>query len=1150
MGGEAVKAETFWDLKLLMALHDPPHKPFVLTSGTGGHGRAARRLIARILGDPGRYEGYSRRVDWAASGADRPVLNQRRGSTGRVLSCDFTKRPLVTHPLMGEAALELPVPTDAQAKPHKLAAEQVEAALDALEALRRQGEAEASEAANPPPIASLGDAATPEATFWWIWRGWRDNLSMPEEGQGNPLWDLLPADSRCPDHPIWEHLRVASALAFIQVRDPARHPWLMTVSVGPVQSFIRESRTSRDLWMSSFLVSELAFAAMQPFIERYGPDSILYPDLRGNARMDAWIRRHREDALPAAVADPCTQAAVIPDSFVVLAPEGQEGPERDAPDGSHLRHLEGMAEASRRAMHDRWRELCGLVERWLEKTTRRTRSHPPGAAPWKVLWERQIAQGGPQIAWSAVKWERPRDLNEMVETAESLRRRESLPAQGPHPAGGGAAADEQSIARRRARLKPWLPVEAAAHYELAREVFGAVNLGYTQNERGFDYPIVHHVLRTHHRLRRQRRSWTGGPESGEKCTMCGKRQALSSRPDERHVDQARNEARRFWRDPQLDPDRTGAERLCAVCAVKRFLVDASSDAGDVEEAKIVEAAGLGTILFGRDWKHEMAAGKLRVPFPSTASVALQGYLAWAVASGNGVDLLGACRNLDARLPQTAFPRSLARLAHAQQHAGSAGELLKYDAQYAMPHTLDAEIRAEARRLSRATSPPGATRTRLRALEDVRGAAGRLYAAFCKAHPPPDPRVAVLALDADRLGRLVLGDPDRIGATWGDVLHPDVARQLREARPDDCLQWAIDAGWPRLLGRPRHMGPALHAFITRALAVFANTIVPWVVEREYGGRLIYAGGDDVLAIAPAQDALPLAARLQQLFSAPWVIDTEPREQPWSWRRESWRPEEQSAETLQRKAQQRFVAPMKAADEESIVWPARWVEPHCDPKTDADQGQGRRLGPPAVPGVQGRIYPMLGRHQSLSAGIAYAHYKTDLRLLIDHARYLLDDVGKRRAGRGAAALGHFSRNGEKAEFAMPWRAPSGADGRRSTGPPVGHRRILAVIDCFRRGVLPGRLPYKLRALTDLAFAEPPPRGGSGPYRGQAPSEAFLRGLLSTVLEAAPSREVRNAVIEIWMQGFLMHYADAARRPKPERAVDGLLLCRALAGSGEDR
>ena len=1114
-----MKTRAFWEAKLRMALHDPPHKPFVLKPGTGGHAAHARRLMERVLGE-GVKAGYVRRADLAASGADRPVLNQRRGAPGGVLTCDFTKSPLATHPLMGEVALAVPVPSDAVAKPPELAERQVHEALDALAMFDEQPAGAASrpdeEAA---PIDPVAGEIQLEETFWWIWRALRDELSMPDGRGSNPLWDLLPADSRCPDHSIWEHLRVAGALAFLDVRDRARHPWLLSVSVAPVQAFIRESRTFRDFWTSSFLISELAFAAMKPFIERYGPDSILYPDLRGNARMDVWMRRHRESALPAAVADPCTQAALIPDTFVVLAPQGASG---DAAD-SHLRHLQAMAEEGRKSMRERWCALCGLVEHWMERTTRRPEDDPPDAVPWKQLWERQIAQG-PRLAWSAVKWDRPHDLKEKVGDAESLRRRESLPAQAPHLSDGRIDDDRKRIARRWDRLLPWLPARVAGHYEHAREVFGAVNLGYLQNERGFDYPIVHHVLRTRHRLRCRSRNWVGDSERGEKCTLCGKRQAISLRPGEQHIDRAREAAREFWRNRDLDPERIGAERLCAVCSVKRFLVVASGAASDADEA------GLGPVLFGGGWQREKDGGRLRVPFPSTSDVALQDYLAWAVESGKGADLLAALGAAD--VARTSFPRALARLTLALRTPGTSGDLLQYDAQYAMPHTFDAEIR----RVSADTAAK---------LRRVRKEAGRLYRTFWKIlRTRPDPRVAVVTLDADRLGRLILGDPDCIGATWADVIHPDVANRLREAKPGGKFEWTINAGWPRLLDLPRHMGPSLHAFITRALAVFANTIVPWVVEREYGGRLVYAGGDDVLAIAPAGDALRLAARLQQLFSAPWVVDTRPREQPWSWRGRDWAASG-SAEESPSRARQRFVVPLKAPGEQRIAWPARWAEPHCDP-TNADDGRaggGRLDGPRRVEAVEGRVCPMLGRHQSLSAGIAYAHYKTDLRSLIDHARYLLDDVAKRRCGRGAVAVGHFARGGEKSEFAMPWSAGG--------GPPAAQRRILEVVDGFRRGTLPGSLPYKLRDLTDLALAgrESDRRPGGGQAR--VPPERFLRGLLATVLDGRASRHLRETVAGMWAQGFHLHAegARAGRKSTPERAVDGLLFCRALAGSGED-
>jgi len=45
---------------------------------------------------------------------------------------------------------------------------------------------------------------------------------------------------------------------------------------------------------------------------------------------------------------------------------------------------------------------------------------------------------------------------------------------------------------------------------------------------------------------------------------------------------------------------------------------------------------------------------------------------------------------------------------------------------------------------------------------------------------------------------------------------------------------------------KRMGPATHAALSRALLDFSNQLVPYLTEERYAGRLIYGGGDDVLA----------------------------------------------------------------------------------------------------------------------------------------------------------------------------------------------------------------------------------------------------------------------------------------------------------------
>jgi len=50
-------------------------------------------------------------------------------------------------------------------------------------------------------------------------------------------------------------------------------------SVGPVQPFIAAARTLRDLWTGSFLLSWMIRKAMEPILERLGPEAFVFPDM-------------------------------------------------------------------------------------------------------------------------------------------------------------------------------------------------------------------------------------------------------------------------------------------------------------------------------------------------------------------------------------------------------------------------------------------------------------------------------------------------------------------------------------------------------------------------------------------------------------------------------------------------------------------------------------------------------------------------------------------------------------------------------------------------------------------------------------------------------------------------------------------------------
>jgi CRISPR-associated protein Cmr2 len=66
-------------------------------------------------------------------------------------------------------------------------------------------------------------------------------------------------------------------------------------------------------------------------------------------------------------------------------------------------------------------------------------------------------------------------------------------------------------------------------------------------------------------------------------------------------------------------------------------------------------------------------------------------------------------------------------------------------------------------------------------------------------------------------------------------------------------------------QPRALSPNRHLAISGALNDFSLSVVRHVVEEEHLGRVIYAGGDDVLAMLPVADLLSAMQRLRLAYS---------------------------------------------------------------------------------------------------------------------------------------------------------------------------------------------------------------------------------------------------------------------------------------------
>ncbi len=91
---------------------------------------------------------------------------------------------------------------------------------------------------------------------------------------------IPPADTRLPTHTVFDHINAALMTMLWCHRDGSRDGILAIVDLAGVQSWIQESRALRDLWASSWIASLLAWKAVESLVEEHGPGVMVSPPAR------------------------------------------------------------------------------------------------------------------------------------------------------------------------------------------------------------------------------------------------------------------------------------------------------------------------------------------------------------------------------------------------------------------------------------------------------------------------------------------------------------------------------------------------------------------------------------------------------------------------------------------------------------------------------------------------------------------------------------------------------------------------------------------------------------------------------------------------------------------------------------------------------
>ncbi len=323
--------DVYWERKIQSFLHDPVDKALSIP----GHEERAKK-IADAFGTTTADKSEVARADITAAGIDRARLPRWDSDPQKNGAVDFKNIPVLTHPLadhkLGFAPLALK------------ASETTDAVFEVINEDLKEG------------------SWNRQSYFNYLFFGLRKSLAAQNTCGLGFLWERLPADTRMPDHSIWTHCGLVSALKTCFSESADNQAALVVFALTPVQPFIEKSRKLRDQWVGSVILSWLAFEGIKAVMNFLGPDHVMYPSLHDQPLVKTWLGRKdtshfgrifkEYEALSPLIPD--GRVASLPNKFVFLAPAGHEAE---------------LCEDIQKAINAEWQILCGHVADFIQNQT-------------------------------------------------------------------------------------------------------------------------------------------------------------------------------------------------------------------------------------------------------------------------------------------------------------------------------------------------------------------------------------------------------------------------------------------------------------------------------------------------------------------------------------------------------------------------------------------------------------------------------------------------------------------------------------------------------------------------------------------------------------------------------------------------------------
>ncbi len=795
------KVTTLWQTKLHARLHDPAEKALVLLRDPAGHEGGTSRVLWRLAraeqistseimnndnADVLHAVAFSdgielttfktvQRADWWAAAADRPQwpmqeisVTTRQGeqktlSVASWARVNWAKEPFLIHPLTGD-----------QFNLGKYG----DLSNTEFDDLKNRSFSHFS------ALLMRDDGVTNfKKSVLAYWRFGPEVSEVIDNSTVGKLWNLLPADTRVPDHSIWDHLDLTSAFAGAFAADQDGEAALLSLAIGPVQPFIASARKMDDLWAGSHLLARLSWEAMRVVCDQLGPDAIVFPRLRGVPIVDLWLRD--ECHLPAHLFEDCDWqkgntdsnplfSAALPNRFVAVVPRSQ------------ARAIAEQVEKQMRA----WLQNLGVeVVAALLKEAGYAGQEEEIATPYEQMKEQ--LQGFPEVHWAAVPFSLINPRNKANQTDLDVTQLSA--AMVPFFEGGDAPGF----------------LDTAAWQLLQKEIElidaqGKKTVFFEPNP-GVLYPAVHDLAERVLAAAKSTRAFAQTKQEGWRCSLTGetewlttdRTQLLKSYRQQKDTLWAKVAAKKpAWAKP--------GEHLGALPAIKRLWPTLFKE--EVDRASGNTDKGMDRFVVST---HTMA-------------LAHQMY-SWLEKN---TELPSGVQSEVENQQRVALPRKLAKVALRHSQGSALARI---------PAWLDTARESDSQgEFDRVTKE-------LKKIFDSK----------------PETYYGLLLLDGDRMGAWLSGGDD-FAITYRDSFHPKVLAGFDQQalKHSQIMQYGK---------QKRALSPNRHLAISAALNDFSLTVVRHVVENEFLGRLIYAGGDDVFAMLPVTDLLPAMQRLRYAYS---------------------------------------------------------------------------------------------------------------------------------------------------------------------------------------------------------------------------------------------------------------------------------------------